>query len=299
MNVLATGIISQAATSLFARMFACLLITAAVLPVAFSIRKDYQDFLSLGPGGTPQTFRGYLRIKFLGLFALKDPYAAAISTPAELKCARGCLKELPKRQWPRPRTRGIAPHRQVEQRASKQVFYNLAERIKSLAPGKEYDLVIGTSCFEKHGTGLFSTCPANQTCRGEVIHVHPSDGSMHMTLHPADANMVLECGWGERHPLAGVFYDQFLPRGFIMLYAPQNDEEVEVVLRVIRAACWFVCDDNQKGRWSLAGDGALIEETAECGAGADGRGNVHQVEDPSRALEKIITKSREAIPLAV
>lgn len=62
-------------------------------------------------------------------------------------------------------------------------------------------------------------------------------------MHPNDVKIVLEAGWGERHPLAGVFKRWFLPQlpaGFIMLYAPQDDDEIEVVLKVISAAAAFV-----------------------------------------------------------
>lgn len=117
--------------------------------------------------------------------------------------------------------------------------------------------------------------------------MHPSDGSMHMTLHPADANTVLEAGWGERHPLAGVFNDRLLPSGFIMLYAPQNDEEIEVVFRVIRAACWFVSEGDRRRKSRSQGDGATPEGDSASTLPTGGRGNVRQVEDPDRALEKI------------
>lgn len=119
------------------------------------------------------------------------------------------------------------------------------------------------------------------------MHVHPSDGSMHMTLHPADANTVLEAEWGERHPLAGVFNDRLLPSGFIMLYAPQNDEEIEVVFRVIRAACWFVSEGDRRRKSRPEGDGAMSEGDNASTLPTGGRGNVRQVEDPDRALEKI------------
>lgn len=53
--------------------------------------------------------------------------------------------------------------------------------------------------------------------RGEFVHIHCNsptssdeqhdasiqDGSLHMTLHPDDAALVVEQGWGELHPLAG------------------------------------------------------------------------------------------------
>lgn len=82
-----------------------------------------------------------------------------------------------------------------------------------MAAGSER-LQLGTSCFEKHGTALFSTAPIRKTCNGEIFHVHASDGSMHMTLHPADLKTVLEAGWAERHPLArGGWFENFVPKG--------------------------------------------------------------------------------------
>jgi hypothetical protein len=55
---------------------------------------------------------------------------------------------------------------------------------------------ISISAFEKHCPGLFSIKKANPAGNGEVCHAHPSDGSMHMTLHPEDIKTVLEAGWG-------------------------------------------------------------------------------------------------------
>jgi hypothetical protein len=64
---------------------------------------------------------------------------------------------------------------------------------------------------------------------------------MHMTLHPADAKVVLEAGWGEKHPLArGGWFEMFVPKGFVMVYAPGGEEEVEVLVRIVEAGAWFV-----------------------------------------------------------
>jgi hypothetical protein len=83
--------------------------------------------------------------------------------------------------------------------------------------------------------------PAKRTCSGEICHAHPSDGSMHLTLHPADAKIVLETGWGERHPIArGGFFERFVPSNFLMIYAPKSDDELDAVLTIIKAATWFV-----------------------------------------------------------
>jgi hypothetical protein len=62
-----------------------------------------------------------------------------------------------------------------------------------------------------------------------------------MTLHPADAKIVLERGWGERHPLArGGWCSRFVPVGFVMIYAPRSDDELRVVMETVRASVWWV-----------------------------------------------------------
>ena len=217
-----------------------LLIVCTMTYIVWLTYYDYQDFISLGPGGTPSNASGYLRIKFLGFFKLRDPYKPIVhSQPAQI--VGGFLLTLPKRQRPRPVVRGIAPHRQMNQRSSPQIFSILSASIRSLASIPQNQLGIGTSCFEKHSTGLFSLSPAFPTCGGEVCHVHASDGSMHMTLHPSDVAMVLACEWGERHPLArGGWLSRFVPLNFIMVYAPQNAADVDVAMKIVSAACSWV-----------------------------------------------------------
>ncbi|KAK5110348.1 hypothetical protein LTR62_006056 [Meristemomyces frigidus] len=212
---------------------------AILLPFLLYLHFDYLAFLSLGPGGTPSTLSGYIRVKLLACFALSDPYEPGLP-PLRLQNQSGYLPSLSKRPGPRPCTRGIAPHRQVTQKSTPHLYSLLASAIEELGRSSD-DLRIGTSCFEKNGTGLFSTSPAKRTCAGEVTHAHPSDGSMHLTLHPADAKVVLEAGWGERHPLArGGWFERFVPAGFVMVYAPVCEGDVGVVMGVVRAAASFV-----------------------------------------------------------
>lgn len=216
-----------------------------LIPTLRFLYLDYQQFLSLGPGGTPKTITGYVRVKCLGLFALKNPYEPP-SIPPYITQKAGCLPSLPQRSGPRPATRGIAPHRQINQFCSTSIFEKLSTAIKELAR-ENIHLEEGTSCFEKHGTGLFSNFPKRRTCRGEICHAHPSDGSLHLTLHPADAKTMLEAGWGERHPLAkGGWFEKFVPGGFVMIYAPRDEQELEVVMELIRAAAWWVGGEEVK-----------------------------------------------------
>jgi hypothetical protein len=208
-----------------------------------TVQSDYQDFVSLGPGGTPSTPTGYLRIKFLSLFALRDPYSPA-PVPFEYNHQRGNITStLPARHGPRPIVRGIAPHRQTNQRASVATFAKLRSQINELALGNPEFLIQKTSCLEKHGPGLFAKKAKAMTrhCSGEVCHAHPSDGSLHLTLHPADAAVVMKAGWGERHPLGGGgWLQRFVPDGFIMVYAPRDDAEIEVVMDIIKASVWWI-----------------------------------------------------------
>ncbi|SMQ46285.1 unnamed protein product [Zymoseptoria tritici ST99CH_3D7] len=91
-----------------------LLVAATLVPASKYIQQDYHEFLSLGPGGTPSTIPGYLRIKALSCFALRDRYRPP-PVPKHEQRPHGYLSSLPARNRPRPETRGIAPHRQVTQ----------------------------------------------------------------------------------------------------------------------------------------------------------------------------------------
>ncbi|KAI9754646.1 MAG: hypothetical protein M4579_004609 [Chaenotheca gracillima] len=225
--------------------YATLLILLVLVAVAlYAVYRDYLSFINLGPGGTPSNFYGYLRVSFLKFFALRNPYLPStlpIVAWPEVGFLPNDLLNLPHRAGIRPQVTGIAPHRQTTQQGSPTSFSALVERIRALQAVNPASLRLGTSCFEKHGTGLFAVVPVNRTCSGEVCHAHASDGSLHMTLHPADARIVLERGWGERHPLAnGGWLTRFVPMGFVMIYAPRTPAELEVVMHIVHAATWWV-----------------------------------------------------------
>lgn len=217
----------------------------AIATVALIVYNDYFNFLSLGPGGTPSTFLGYLKITCLRLFALSDPYSPATFTeslwPESGLYLATAPSWLPMRQGPRPKIAGIAPQRQLDQRGCKRSYQMLRTSLENLALRNPESFRVATSCFEKKGLALFARNPVNATCRGEVCHVHHSDRSLHLNLHPDDAKVVLENGWGERHPLArGGWMKTYVPREFVMIYAPRDRMELEVVCRIIEAASFWV-----------------------------------------------------------
>jgi hypothetical protein len=216
----------------------------ALAPVPWIIHNDYLNFISLGPGGTPATFLGYLKITYLRLFALSDPYSPATFTEKiypDTGYYQKAQSWLPQRNGPRPKIAGIAPQRQLNQPGCKATHQLLRTSLENLAIRHPESFRTGTSCFEKKGLALFARDPINATCRGEVCHVHHSDRSLHMNLHPDDAKVVLEKGWGERHPLArGGWMKAYVPREFVMVYAPRNRMELDVVCRIIEAAGFWV-----------------------------------------------------------
>lgn len=185
------------------------------------VRHDYRNFLNLGRGGVPSTFRSYLSITWLRLFALADPLSPPSPDPNGTP-SHGILprRDLPRRRGPRPSVAGLIPHRQLDQRPPDAPYLSLRATVRALAVAHPQRLTAARSCFEKHGLGLFARWPAKETCRGEILHVHSSDRSMHMSLHPEDIAAVLERGWGQRHPLARK--DVHVKETFVMIYAPRG-----------------------------------------------------------------------------
>lgn len=224
----------------------------AVAPLPYIIHNDYKAFLSLGPGGTPSTFPGYLKVSYLRMFALKDPYTpppvlgSICPSTGRFQSSRSFL---PVRSGSRPQVAGIAPQRQLDQPGCPKAYIALRQALSKTAAEQPDRLRVGTSCFEKKGLALFALDPLNSTCRGEICHVHHTDRSLHLNLHPLDAKVVLERGWGQRHPLAkGGWLSRFVPREFLMVYAPRNMEECEVVARIVEAAAWWVTGERVEVR---------------------------------------------------
>src|SRR5207248_6258349 len=71
----------------------------------------------------------------------------------------------------------------------------------------------------------------------EFAHLHPGhDQSLHAAL-PADlAETAIEQGWAELHPVAR---SGLIPPTTVMLYAPRDAGELEVVYRLVLASYRF------------------------------------------------------------
>ena len=51
-----------------------------------------------------------------------------------------------------------------------------------------------------------------------------------VAVHRPLAFTVIKKGWGERHPLSG---SHFLPKEFVLLYAPRDDDELAMISRCL------------------------------------------------------------------
>ncbi|MFN7014108.1 MAG: hypothetical protein ACK4ON_07545 [Bacteroidia bacterium] len=142
--------------------------------------------------------------------------------------------ELPLREGVRPTTTPSNPHIQINQQPQDRKLVNeLMEWAFSLANITKENSKIslpGSQAMCLAEDKMCSHCNAFMV-ETEFAHFHPApDGSMHLGLPQRDVKNVIELGWGELHP---VVHKGWLPPNFIMVYAPRNDEESEVIKKII------------------------------------------------------------------
>jgi hypothetical protein len=150
---------------------------------------------------------------------------------------------LPARSGPRPRTTPTNPHSQLDQHPTPAVVGDLAARLFALPDVRE-----DASAISVPGARALWLDP--RVARGpreaflvstEFAHVHPlPDGSLHVALPPSLALTAIERGWAEEHPVAR---RGLIPRNIVMVYAPRDAAEADVVMQLVRAAYEFARGD--------------------------------------------------------
>ncbi|MFL6155858.1 MAG: luciferase family protein [Marmoricola sp.] len=150
------------------------------------------------------------------------------------------MTTLMPRPGPRPATTAKIPHSQLDQQPSDSRHLDRVIAEASRWPGVE----VGESGISVEGaTALLlaedmTTGPAEAFMVGrEFCHGHAQgDHSLHLTLPLELAKAGEEAGWLEPHFL--VLTGQ-LPATHVMLYAPRDDDEVDVALQLVRASYQF------------------------------------------------------------
>jgi hypothetical protein len=224
------------------------------IPLAIN---DYYVYLSYGPGGLPYNIKGWLIANVMRMFSREQLSTRVYNDPRLLFVDKPGLLPTnfpPQRRSSRPR---IGPHpapqRQLEQLPDKPARETLVARFGELGEDAQAKglIEVRQSLFERQHTALFVSkeCQwhsiATQT-RGEISHVHAGlDGSIHVVLHPRDCKAVIDAGWGQRHALDGVelmkkAIGAWLPVNYLLIYAPRDEAETEVVMAVVKASIGFM-----------------------------------------------------------
>ncbi|KAL2809141.1 hypothetical protein BJX63DRAFT_424064 [Aspergillus granulosus] len=195
-------------------------------------------------GGPPYNVLGWLAVKFVF-----NPFKRE-NEKTEY------LTKLPKRQGEQPQMGTFAvPQRQRDRcrprrrkkcklMAEHDLFFTRNAQIANRPP----------SMLEKYTDaahvciGVLLTAVAAQMKR-KICHAHgTSDHSIHVTLSLIDCKRAIESGWGQRFSLAGtkLFKDLTLghlpaiPLEYILVYAPRNEEEIQVVMQIVKASGYCV-----------------------------------------------------------
>src|SRR5919202_2069687 len=143
---------------------------------------------------------------------------------------------LPMRSGSRPRTTPTNPHTQLEQNPKPEVVEELARRVFALPDVEERPSAI--SVPGARALWLREDVPAGPpeafVIEREFAHIHPMpDGSLHAALPPEVAQEAVKKGWAEQHPAARLGH---VPQNVVMIYAPRDAEEIEVVAGLVAEA---------------------------------------------------------------
>ena len=143
---------------------------------------------------------------------------------------------LPPRPGERPNVTSGIPHIQLDQTSSDELLDELSMRTFSLE-----GIVEQPSQASLPGAKALTVAPElpvrpeAMIVGREFAHIHPQPnggGSLHLRLPPDHAEMVVDEGWGEYHPFA---LDGTVPN-LVMVYAPRDDQDLDVVMTIIEAA---------------------------------------------------------------
>lgn len=147
---------------------------------------------------------------------------------------------LPQRAGARPCTTSTNPHRQLDgQPTDPDLRIELAERVFALPDVGERPSQV--SVPGARALWLRADAPAGPSeafmSGREFAHLHPGDDqSLHAMLPGELVSAAIATGWAEPHPVVRLGR---LPSTAVMLYAPRDRAELEVVYGLVLASYLF------------------------------------------------------------
>lgn len=168
--------------------------------------------------------------------------AVALSVAAVLTLPLAPAKaqdfDLPLRETPRPQTTPNVPHVQLGVNVNADLAEQLLQRVAEF-PG----VTLGATRVSLPGAIGFQLSPDLPLARSgsivgglEFAHIH-QDGSLHASLDPKLAVAATEAGWAIAHPWA---HRRAGWEGFVMIYTPTTEFELEVVTRLVESSYTFI-----------------------------------------------------------
>jgi hypothetical protein len=151
--------------------------------------------------------------------------------------------QLPQRKGPRPRTTPTNPHTQLDQNPGPPLVEELARRAFELPGVEERPSAISVPGARALwlSEGAPTGPPEGFMIGREFAHIHPlPDGSLHAALPPETAEEAVQQGWAEQHPVARMGY---IPENVVMIYAPRDEREMEIVLWLVEESRRYAAGD--------------------------------------------------------
>ncbi|KZP22935.1 hypothetical protein FIBSPDRAFT_665193, partial [Athelia psychrophila] len=221
--------------------------TATAVLAAFSVPwlvGNYRTYISLGPGGIPYNAFGWLLSLTAKLFS-RETMDTRVYDADEDKQRWLDSAAVPERRGARPALSWhVIPHRQLDRIPSVEVQESLTSIFNTRLAANPVLVEMAPSPHEKMSDGLIlhralpSPHKVADESKREIAHLHPwKDFSLHVTMAPQDCKLLIERGWGERHPLSGT---RIIPKEYLLIYAPRDEEELGVVERILVASIGYM-----------------------------------------------------------
>lgn len=142
---------------------------------------------------------------------------------------------MPIREGKKPLTTQTNPHTQLNQQPEDTSYINdlqsWAFQLTNIDKKPSLVSVPGSVAMFMSKEHSCKSCNAFMADT-EFAHFHPHpDYSLHLGLPEKDAQVIIQKGWGEWHPL---IERGFLPPNIIMMYAPRNQEELDVAKFILK-----------------------------------------------------------------
>jgi phospholipase/carboxylesterase len=142
------------------------------------------------------------------------------------------------RRGPRPRTHDTLPHLQLDQFPGPEITGELLDRARRIPiVNVKQSRMAAPDSLALYLPDEYAGGPPEAFIDGhEFCHLHAlPEGGIHLTLPKLLREVMVELGWGERHPIAKAGILTTL----VTVYAPRDPLELEIALNLIGQSCQF------------------------------------------------------------